>query len=463
MPTPVDKTLSGIASQSFRTVRKGFDPDEVRAYLKWLDAAVAHLSAEQHRSVSLAPPVDPTGENRAEQAVAEARATADAMVAQAQNAVAELESRQAALQAWFGEDGRADPGAVPPEVTHAATRANALVRAAQVQVDELLRGAEAQVETLRADRWTDLGDHVARILANAEQEALAIRVEAEQTASTSTRAVERDRALARDQLAEAQLRAQSLLSEAEATSAELRQSAEPRARAHIAEVLAQAESELDSTRTALRDSHRRLDEVYELVGRSLAERLPEPVLADAASFPLAEPEPEPQPAPEAVRVAAPATPTYASPEPQTASAYPLWTPPEPATPEPVTAGSAPGPTAAATAMGTDPTSEWVDHRAPGPESTPVAETQHASNPLTTASALSSRSLTDAPDEGTPAPGFGDEAAWEAFIGSQTVPVGAEQDSDAAPRGESEESDDPTVRGFNSERGWVNRLRPGHNS
>ena len=285
-----DPVLSGIANQTFRLVRKGFDPEQVRAYLGRLDAAVRRLVPPDPGAWSPPPGAPPQGTPAPQGATAPGGA-ADAE-AQAEARLAHLQAQQDALRAWFGEDGRADPDAVPDEVTEAAARANALIREAEVQVAEMK--SEAQSAPAPADapadadgnagRWEDLGEHVARILAHADQEAVAITTAAQANAGRLGEAAEADRVAARDRLAESELRARALMSDAEAEASTKRDQIEPQVRDHVAAVLASARAELDATNEALRDARRRLSEIHSLVGRSVDQAGPEGAFDEPEAF-----------------------------------------------------------------------------------------------------------------------------------------------------------------------------------
>lgn len=245
-----DPAIHDIGRQTFRLTRKGYDPEEVRAYLQRVDRVVAQLQV----------------------AAAERRVEA------------------------------AEPAASAADAAEASVRAAALIHEAQVQVDEMLRDAEARVAAAGGDRWADLGEHVARILAHAEQEAVAIRSAAEASAAEERQAAEQDRVAAGTELDQARQHAAALVAAAEGEAAELRAGAEPRARAHVAELLAEGQAQVEAVTASLHQAHAQLEAIHLAVGRTLADRPPPPVVGDADAFvatpaaaPDASAEPDPDP------------------------------------------------------------------------------------------------------------------------------------------------------------------------
>lgn len=231
-----DPALTDISGHTFRLVRKGYDPEEVRTYLRLVDAAVGRLAS----------PTEDTAPPATEVPVVPAETT---------------------------------PPSVPAPVPDAF--------------------ASGEVSGSPIDRWDGLGQHVARILAQAEAEAASMTESARTRADALTAEAEADRIAARDDLAQSELKARSIVAEAEAEAVAKRAEVEPQIEAHIVRTLAGAQSELDETRTALREARSRLTEVHALVGRSLSEAGADPSFAspDALlSAPATEPEPESPPA-----------------------------------------------------------------------------------------------------------------------------------------------------------------------
>lgn len=307
-----DPALKAIGSQTFPLVRKGFDPEEVRAYLARVDEAVTRLRAAaagfDQADGAPRPVPGPDGSGGPTDTVALAEAD-----------LAQLQAEQDALRAWFGEDGRAGPADVPREVSEAAARANDLISDAEAQAAEIVAAAEARADrnpasattsssgatssgtetapgagsepggatipaTGRGDRWDDLGEHVARLLAHAEQEAIAMKAEAAEATAREVEAAEADRSAASDHLVQTQLLVMSMLNDAEGDAAAIRDRAEPEARDHVARIMAEAQRDLDVTRGALHDARARLTEVHTLVGRSLAEASDDQSFVDPAEL-----------------------------------------------------------------------------------------------------------------------------------------------------------------------------------
>ena len=295
-----DPVLTDLPTKTFSLVRKGFDPDEVRTYLGQVSVAVDALRAQAEAARSTpSGPVPPPAEVAAVEAVVPVEATPveappvepppvevvdDEVLAAARAELARLRADQAAVRAWFGEDGRATPEQVPGVVRDAAATADALVRAAEDQAAALSPPppGDAAPEPLPAVTpepvaatgavrgWDELGGSVARILAGAEDEANAIRASAEASATITREEAEHLRARADEALAVAEQQASEVLAEAEqqaavtvaeaeraaaattaaaeAHSDELRRAADEGARAHVAEVMARAEADLARTR-----------------------------------------------------------------------------------------------------------------------------------------------------------------------------------------------------------------------
>lgn len=242
MNAPDDPALANISGQTFRLVRKGYDPKEVRAYLRRVDAAVGGLAS----AAETAPPTAP------------------------QEPSAPVATPLAPVQAA----AEITPASVPAPVPDAF--------------------ASGEVSGSPTDRWDGLGQHVARILAQAETEAATMTESARTRADVLEAEAEADRIAARDELAQSELKARSIVAEAEAEAVAKRAEVEPQVKAHIAATLAGAQSELDETRTALREARARLTDVHALVGRSLGEVGSDPSFGSPDELlrtPAAEPEP----------------------------------------------------------------------------------------------------------------------------------------------------------------------------
>ncbi|MCU1357792.1 MAG: hypothetical protein JWM89_3210 [Acidimicrobiales bacterium] len=248
--------MTEIANRTFRMVRKGFDPDEVRRYLLEIEIMINQAQPEQ--------------------VVAAAQAQAEAIIAEAHRQVF------------------AGPGPVAQPEAGAVQRADEIIAAAQAEAAAMVR--EAQAQAAGVDRWDGLGEHVARIVQQAEQEATAIAAEAELEAQAHTTAALADRAEAARLLGEARAEAADLVAAAEADAEALRASAEPQVRQHIASILADSQSDLELRRADLQAVLDQLEQVQGLLAQALAIRSPLPEFYAAERFlhgtAVAEDEPE---------------------------------------------------------------------------------------------------------------------------------------------------------------------------
>src|SRR3954466_1201579 len=231
--------MPDISSRSFRTVRKGFDPDEVRRYLLEVQGLVNALEAGPP------PPGAADADAAAEQVVSAARAQAESILADA-NRILEDAREQQALHAWLGPEG-VDAMAPAADSVDAARQAESIVAEAQARAEAIVAEAEAQAASV--DRWDGLGEHVARIVQQAEEESKAI-VAAARTSAESivadaelqrfqlTSAASAERSEASETLERARAEAADRVRTAEAESTRIREEAEPKARSHIESVLA---------------------------------------------------------------------------------------------------------------------------------------------------------------------------------------------------------------------------------
>lgn len=188
---PVSMPASAIADRPFKSVLRGWDPKEVHEYLVTLEARVAAPSNTELDA-----------RRRADALVTSARIEADAILGAARREADDIGRQRDAMDDWFGPQEGAGPAA--------------------------------------ADRWGALGEHVARLMAQAESEASTIVAEAD---------------------------ARSAAAQAEADA--LLESASSGARAHVAAVLADAESQLEVARAELASLRDKLAEVHQQLGRSL--------------------------------------------------------------------------------------------------------------------------------------------------------------------------------------------------
>ena len=351
--------MSDISSRTFRTVRKGFDPDEVRRYLVDVQAQV---NAGGSPSMADLPP-----DAQAEHVVMMARAEADQILADANMKAEAVRVQTESMQAWLNDPSAARPGAEP--AVDSVQKADEIIAAAQAQAEAMVRDAEAQASSV--DRWDGLGEHVARIVAQAEQEATAIvaearahaddlRADAEAQRQAHVASSAADRAEAARSLVEANAHAAQIVAEAEAEAASLRIEAEPKARQHIESVLATAQQDLDTTRTDLQVVLDQLHEVQTLVTQSLAHRkhLPEFYAAErflnGVAIAPAEAAAE-TPAPAAAATPPPAPVIERAPDPVAAPTDgDVWSPPGSIDAEPEDAEAAAAAPAQAPAVAIDP-------------------------------------------------------------------------------------------------------------
>lgn len=274
MEPTVPAPRPAIAERTFRTVLRGYDPKEVREYLEMLDrSAVMGGDAEARL--------------RAEAMVAAATAEAERIVAEAQRRADGLD-QEAALRTWFGPD-HAVPGDGVGDRAPEADRAAAIVAEAEAEAAAIVARAHEQAQAVSpADggvaRWDDLGEHVARVLGQAEAEARALVQAAEAEARSAAGEAEQQRLVAATVVTEAETEAARIRAEVEAAAAQVVDQAAPRARAHIHEVLALAHDELDRTRSALTAARAQLAEIHVQLGRSLAASAPTVDLADAETL-----------------------------------------------------------------------------------------------------------------------------------------------------------------------------------
>ena len=249
--------MTEIANRTFRMVRKGFDPDEVRRFLLEIQIMI--------------------NQSQPEQIIASAQAQAEAIIAEAHR------------QALAGPG----PFAAQPEAG-AVQRADEIIAAAQAEAAAMVR--EAQAQAAGVDRWDGLGEHVARIVQQADQEATAIAAEADLEAQAHTAAALADRAEAARLLGEARSEAADLVAAAEADAEALRASAEPQVRQHIASILADSQNDLELRRADLQAVLDQLEQVQGLLAQALAIRTPLPEFYAAERFlhgtAVAEEEPE---------------------------------------------------------------------------------------------------------------------------------------------------------------------------
>ena len=176
-----------VAAATFKTVKRGYDPDEVRAYLVEVSAslesshqqatameararaAIAKLQdATQHGAVALAPVPEEAdtisrtlllAQRTADTAIAEARVEAAAMAAKAETDAAAVTARAETEAATITTVARAEAVTVVDQANATAARLveDARAEARRTKDDEHVR-AEREVQTLMARREALLSD-----------------------------------------------------------------------------------------------------------------------------------------------------------------------------------------------------------------------------------------------------------------------------------------------------------------
>lgn len=155
-PRPVNLTPPAISTRTFAIARKGYQPNEVRAYLAELEAAI-------------------------------------------------VEWTEAADQPT-------------PSAAEAAAEAEQILQAARQRADTMIRGAEARAAVIAqepasssaGDRWEEVGDHARRVLQQAEHQAQNIVQTAQAQVAADTAAAAADRAEAAEVLRRARAEAGQL-------------------------------------------------------------------------------------------------------------------------------------------------------------------------------------------------------------------------------------------------------------
>jgi DivIVA domain-containing protein len=339
MSTPAPTPTPTMADRRFKAVLRGWDPKEVHEYLVVLEtsaAAAPDAAIDAHR--------------RADAIVTSARVEADAILGAARREADDIGRQRDAMDDWFGPQ---DPTSAPA-----------------------------------ADRWGALGEHVARLLAQAEAEAGTIVAGAEAHAAATRSDADAHAAAVR---AEADGHAATARAEADA----LLESAASGARAHVSEVLTRAETQLAVTRAELTHLRGQLVEVHTQLGRSIevvehdVDLLPAnhfidvgesaPSVADPAPAAAAPAEAHPIASPVidlAVDAAPFAAPAPDEPHPVDAHAHPAQTG-EPAAPAPVALPPTSGPAAGASPA------EALPLRTPQVDAPQFATSPHISAPQAT--------------------------------------------------------------------------------
>jgi DivIVA domain-containing protein len=155
---PMELSPQAVAAATFKTVKRGYDPDEVRSYL--VEVATA-LEASHQQATAM--------EARARAAIAKLQeATQQGAVAAASSPRddAEVISRTLVLAQRTADAAIAEARAEAAQITErAGAEANAMRQSAAAEAQRLLAEANAEAERVKSDEQRRAEDDVARIAA----------------------------------------------------------------------------------------------------------------------------------------------------------------------------------------------------------------------------------------------------------------------------------------------------------
>ncbi|MGI8937995.1 MAG: DivIVA domain-containing protein [Iamia sp.] len=269
-----DHSAASITGRSFAVRRKGFDPDEVRAYLGQLAEVINRLASERDGARGEVSSLQATAEARPEidedQLIAVLGEETARVLSSARKAATEMKERGEESVARMLREAAEEAGATRRTAEADAARARDAAANVRLEADEARRLAVEQAET-----------DATRIQTEAKNDAVATR----QAAEAEREAADADAAAARAQAetdaearrAEAHGVLAERTTEAEAAAAALAQQGE----AEAARIRTEAEGEAEAIRAqaeADRDAHQ--DEGREMVAE--AQRVRERMLADLA-------------------------------------------------------------------------------------------------------------------------------------------------------------------------------------
>jgi DivIVA domain-containing protein len=281
-------TPGDIESRAFRTVRKGYAPEEVRGFLHevavmiakqprpelvQVGAEVANVLESAHRTAS---EIEANARARAAEIIAEA----EALVA-AQRGDIQRVKTQAEVELT---NARAEAKRIRSEAEAFATHHRTSAEQAHIDAESFAEAEQARIkqlwEGLNSETTTRKGeadDYAKRVRAEADEAARILRAEAEERAARITAEAEeavrkvRDRAAndAEESVRKADERAANMVAEAEATASRLvdnakvraeeeEQTAQERAQARSTEILSQSQERLDLILATERRVHDRL-------------------------------------------------------------------------------------------------------------------------------------------------------------------------------------------------------------
>ena len=288
-------TPGDIESRAFRTVRKGYAPEEVRGFLREIAASVAaqprpelvQVGAEvanvlesAHRTAS---EIEANARTRAAEIIAEAEA-----VVAAQRGDIQRVKIQAEVELT---NARAEAKRIRSEAEAFSTQHRTSAEQAKMEAESFAEAEQARIKQLWASlnsetttRKGEAEDHAKRVRAEADEAVRILRAEAEESANRLTgeaeeavrrlteRAKKETTALVADaeeraskQIADAEERAAKMVAEAEATASSLLENA--KVRAEEDELAAQERAQQRSTEI-LNQSQERLDLILETERRT---------------------------------------------------------------------------------------------------------------------------------------------------------------------------------------------------
>jgi len=157
-PVPMELSPQAVAAAAFKTVRRGYDPDEVRSYLLEVSAA---LEASHQQATAM--------EARARAAIAklqDATQQESAAAPPSQRDDAEVISRTLVLAQRTADAAIAEARAEAAQITErAGAEASAMRQSAAAEAQRLLAEANAEVERAKSDEQRRAEDEIARIAA----------------------------------------------------------------------------------------------------------------------------------------------------------------------------------------------------------------------------------------------------------------------------------------------------------
>ena len=268
-------TPGDIESRTFRTVRKGYSPEEVRGFLHEVAASiaaqprpelvqvgteVAHVLESAHRTAT---EIEDNARTRAAEIIAEAEAVVAAQRADVQRIKTQAEVEMT--------NARAEAKRVRSEAEAYSTQHRTTAEQARMEAESFAEAEQARIKQLWASlnsetttRRGEAEDHAKRVREEADEATRILRAEAEERAAKITAEADEAARRLREQAQEetnelvklAEERAATLVAEAEATASHLVDSATMRAAEE--EIAAQERAQERSTEI-LNQSQQRLD------------------------------------------------------------------------------------------------------------------------------------------------------------------------------------------------------------